>query len=159
MNIGLSEIRRAAVAKELARILADEIMLYTKTRNAHWNVIGSDFIDKHNLFETQYTQLDEIIDSVAEKIRTLGHLVPTTLSETLANTNLKDEIPNGYSSSILIGSLLADHETIIRNLRIQVTFFANEQEDLGTSDFVTGLMQDHGKTAWILRAHLEKSTF
>ncbi|WP_111671906.1 Dps family protein [Algoriphagus litoralis] len=158
MNIGLPEINRATVAKELIRILADEIVLYTKTRNAHWNVIGSDFIDKHHLFETQYTQLDEIIDSVAEKIRTLGHFVPSTLGETLANTALKDEKFDGFHSTSIIASLLADHETIIRNLRIQITFFANEQEDLGTSDFVTGLMQDHEKAAWMLRAHLEKSS-
>ena len=76
----------------------------------------------------------------------------------LASTNLKDEKFAGYDSSSIIASLLADHETIIRNLRIQITFFANEQEDLGTSDFVPGLMQDHEKTAWMLRAHLEKST-
>jgi starvation-inducible DNA-binding protein len=52
--------------------------------------------------------------------------------------------------------LLADHETIIRNLRKQISFFANEQEDLEASDFVTGLMQDHEKAAWFLRAHLDK---
>lgn len=157
MNIGLSEINRAIVAKELAGILADEFVLYTKTRNAHWNVIGNDFAEKHKLFESQYEQLDGIIDNVAERIRALGHVVPVTLSETLAATNLKDEKFSFYTSANIIAALLADHETIIRNLRNQISFFANEQEDLGTSDFVTGLMQDHEKAAWFLRAHLDIS--
>jgi starvation-inducible DNA-binding protein len=157
MNIGLSAINQATVAKELASILADEFILYTKTRNAHWNVTGSDFAEKHKLFETLYEQLDGIIDNVAERIRALGHFVPATLSATLAATNLNDENFSSYSSPGIIRVLLADHETIIRNLRNQISFFANEQQDLGTSDFVTGLMQDHEKTAWFLRAHLHKS--
>ncbi len=158
MNIGLSATNRAIVAKELARMLADEFVLYIKTRNAHWNVIGNDFAEKHKLFESQYEQLNTIIDNVAERIRALGHFVPGTLTETLANTNLKDEKFPLNNSTGIIGILLADHETIIRNLRNQISFFANEQEDLGTSDFVTGLMQDHEKAAWFLRAHLDKST-
>lgn len=154
MDIGLSQINRQAVAKELTRILADEVVLYTKTRNAHWNVIGNDFAEKHRLFETQYEQLDSIIDSVAERIRVLGYAVPATLAETLSSTTLKDEPFLSYNSTNIIATLVADHETIIRNLRNQISRFANEQEDLGTSDFITGLMQDHEKAAWFLRAHL-----
>lgn len=157
INIGISGINRAAVAKGLVGLLADELVLYIKTRNAHWNVIGGDFAEKHKLFESQYEQLNSIIDTVAERIRAVGHFVPGTLTETLANTNLKDEMFAANNSSFIIGILVADHETIIRNLRNQISFFANEQEDLGTSDFVTSLMQDHEKTAWILRAHLDKS--
>jgi starvation-inducible DNA-binding protein len=110
MNIGLLEINRETVAKELARILADEFVIYIKTRNAHWNVTGSDFAEKHKLFETQYEQLDDIIDNVAERIRALGHFVPAGLSATLAGTNLKDEVFPSYSSSAIIPNLLADHE-------------------------------------------------
>lgn len=157
MNIGLSEINRHAVVKALASILADEFVLYMKTRNAHWNVIGIDFAEKHTLFESQYQQLDGIIDNVAERIRMLGHFVPGSLSEALAGTSLKDEKFSSYSSSGIITMLLADHEAIVLNLRNQLSFFANEQEDLGTSDFVTGLMLDHEKAAWFLRAHLDKS--
>jgi starvation-inducible DNA-binding protein len=157
MNIGLAEINRATVAKELASILADEFVLYIKTRNAHWNIVGNDFTEKHTLFEFQYEQLDSIIDNVAERIRALGHFVPGTLSQTLAATNLNDANFSSYNSASIIRILLSDHETIIRNLRNQISFFANEQQDLGTSDFVTGLMLDHEKAAWRLRAHLEKS--
>jgi starvation-inducible DNA-binding protein len=157
MNIGLSEISRQAVTEALAGILADEFVLYTKTRNAHWNVIGNDFTEKHKLFESQYEQLDDIIDSIAERIRVLGDFVPGTLSEMLAGTNLQGERFSSYNSSTIIAILLADHETIIRNLRNLISLFANEQGDIGTSDFVTGLMQDHEKAAWFLRAHLDKS--
>ena len=68
-NIGITDVHRQAVSKELAKLLADEYVLYTKTRNAHWNIEGADFYDKHKFFEIQFGQLDDIIDSVAERIR------------------------------------------------------------------------------------------
>lgn len=40
--IGISESNRQAVANELLKILADEYVPYTKTKNAHWNIVGSD---------------------------------------------------------------------------------------------------------------------
>lgn len=46
-DIGIEVSSRKAAADELSKILADEFVLYTKTRNAHWNVEGIDFYDKH----------------------------------------------------------------------------------------------------------------
>ena len=78
-NIGITEANRENVANELAKILADEYVLYTKTKNAHWNLEAPDFYDKHKFFEAQFDELDTIIDSVAERIRTLGHYVDAML--------------------------------------------------------------------------------
>ena len=66
---GISETNRQEVSKQLTRVLADEYVLYTKTRNAHWNVEGHDFPDKHVFFETLYKQLETSIDEIAERIR------------------------------------------------------------------------------------------
>ena len=52
-NIGITEKNLQSVAGELSKILADEYVLYTKTRNAHWNVEGPDFHTKHRFFESQ----------------------------------------------------------------------------------------------------------
>ena len=65
--------KQTNVAYELSKILADEFVLFTKTKNAHWNVEGIDFYDKHKFFEEQANQLNDLVDSVAERIRTLGH--------------------------------------------------------------------------------------
>jgi starvation-inducible DNA-binding protein len=72
-EIGINDANRQSVATQLAKILADETVLYIKTKNAHWNIEGADFYDKHKFFETQFGQLDELIDSVAERIRSIGH--------------------------------------------------------------------------------------
>jgi len=154
-NIGITEKNLQSVAGELSKILADEYVLYTKTRNAHWNVEGPDFHTKHVFFEGQYGQLDDIIDNVAERIRALGHYAPATLKLMLELTHLSEQTRSKNDAAGFITELLADHEAIIIHLRECINRFANELGDLGTSDFVTGLMETHEKMAWFLRAHLK----
>lgn len=154
-NIGIKPENLTAVSHVLNGILADEFLLYTKTRNAHWNVEGPDFHDKHKFFESQYEQLDEIMDDVAERIRILGHYAPATLSDFLKLTHLTEQSRGKNDSQGFIRELLADHETIIITMRENINRFANEYGDLGTSDFITGLMEIHEKMAWMLRAHLQ----
>ncbi|BAV06485.1 starvation-inducible DNA-binding protein [Filimonas lacunae] len=153
--IGISKENLAAVAHSLSKVLADEFILYTKTRKAHWCVTGPDFHSKHVFFEGLYNQLEEVIDTVAERIRTLGHFPPATLKEYLALTHLTEQTREKNDGLGFIKELLADHESILIHLRENINGYANKLKDAGTSDYITGLMEFHEKTAWMLRAHLE----
>ncbi|HQZ24770.1 MAG TPA: ferritin-like domain-containing protein [Flavobacterium sp.] len=82
----------------LSVVLADEMTLYVKTRKFHWNVAGLSFMELHKLFESQYTELEAIIDNIDVS--------------------------------------------------------ADENLDAGTADLVTGIIQQHETTAWILRKYL-----
>jgi starvation-inducible DNA-binding protein len=152
-NIGITAENREAVSSELCKLLADEYVLYTKTKRAHWNIEGSDFYDKHKLFESQYEQVDEFIDAIAERIRMLGNFAPATLHEFLNLTRLSEKGFDGNDSQTLIKNLLRDHESIIVSMRGLIEKVANTHHDAGTSDFITGLMEQHEKIAWFLRAH------
>jgi starvation-inducible DNA-binding protein len=154
-SIGITPANLQAVATELSKLLADEFVLYTKTRKAHWNVEGPDFHTKHIFFEKQYEQLDETMDSVAERIRQLGHYAPATLQSFLQLTHLTEKLGQPNDSLGFIRELLTDHENIIIFLRENINRFANEYGDAGTSDFITGLMEEHDAMAWMLRAHLK----
>ena len=153
-HIGIKSEHLSEVAKSLSQVLSDEFVLYTKTRNAHWNVEGKDFHDMHEFFEEQYEQLDETMDAVAERIRMLGHYAPGTLKGFLSLTHLTEATREKNDSIGLITELLKDHESIIKVLRTEINRFATELHDLGSSDFATGLMETHEKMAWQLRAHL-----
>ena len=154
-NIGISQQHLQAVAAELSKLLADEFVLYTKTRNAHWNVEGPDFHTMHIFFEQQYEALDETMDSVAERIRQLGHFAPATLQSFLSLTHLTEQTREKNDSQGFLKELLVDHENIIIFCRENISRFADKYGDLGTSDFITGLMEEHEKMAWMLRAHLK----
>ncbi len=154
-NIGISNTNRQKVAEELSKLLADEFVLYTKTRNAHWNVEGPDFHSMHLFFESQYEQLDDIMDSVAERIRSIGHYAPATLKMYSQLTHLSEQQRTKNDSQGFIKELTSDHESIIIYLRENINKFANDYADAGTSDYITGLMETHEKMAWMLRSHLK----
>lgn len=152
-NIGIPDQERKEVSAILSRLLADEYVLYTKTRNAHWNVTGPDFHAMHLFFESQYNQLEERLDEVAERIRSLGHVALGSMAEMLKTTRLKEEPGKKHDSQTFMADLLADHEAIIRSLREDGPKTAKLGDD-GTSDFLVSLMEDHEKMAWMLRASL-----
>jgi starvation-inducible DNA-binding protein len=152
---GINSAHLAVVAHSLSQLLADEFVLYTKTKKAHWNVEGPDFYSKHLFFEQQYTQLDDIIDTLAERIRILGHYAPGTLKEYLELTHLSETAPENNGSLSYIKGLLADHESILIYLRENINHYATTLKDQGTGDYVTGLVEAHEKMAWMLRAHLK----
>jgi starvation-inducible DNA-binding protein len=152
-NIGLLESNVQPVATMLNTLLADEYVLYTKTRNYHWNVTGESFMQLHKLFEAQYEELAEVIDQIAERSRSLGHYSLGTLKQFLAVTRLvEDEQPT--TAKEMLQNLLNDHETIIRILRNDIALATDKYKDAGTSDFFTGLLEQHEKTAWFIRSYL-----
>ena len=154
IEIGLNDRQRKPVVDILNRLLADEVALYVKTRNFHWNVEGSDFGALHKFFEAQYDELDEIMDEVAERARALGGYAAGSLAEFSASTRLKEAKGAALPATEMLAQLLADHETTIRNLRQEATEVGEKHGDKGTEDFLIGLLEQHEKMAWMLRAHL-----
>ncbi|PWU17343.1 MAG: DNA starvation/stationary phase protection protein [Candidatus Rokuibacteriota bacterium] len=154
-NIGISDANRQNVVKILNALLADEYVLYTKTRNYHWNVVGPQFNDLHKFFESQYEALNEVVDDVAERTRTLGGHAAGTLAEFSELTRLKEEAGFYPDARTMLANLLADHEAVIHGLRGDLSTVMDRYGDAGTNDFLTGLMEKHEKMAWMLRAYLE----
>jgi starvation-inducible DNA-binding protein len=155
INTGISKDNLENVVSILSTVLADQYILYTKTRNYHWNVTGEDFSEYHKLFGEQYAALEADIDEVAERIRALGGKTPATLGEFSKMTRL-NEHPGKYpKASEMMANLLSDHEAIVRNLRNDIQACGDKYADVGTEDFLTQLLEKHEKTAWMLRAILE----
>jgi len=155
VNIGLGQRQRQGVVEILSRLLADEYVLYTKTRNYHWNVVGPQFNDLHKFFEGQYEALNEVIDDVAERARALGGRAVGTLAEFLKLARLKEHPERQPPAREMLRDLLADHEAVIQTLRKDVETTTDPLKDAGTADFLTGLMEQHEKMAWMLRSFLE----
>ena len=155
IEIGLKGQVREEVGRVLNKLLADEHVLYIKTRNYHWNVVGPKFRTLHEFFEEQYKLLAPMIDDIAERARSVGVLAAGSMGQFTSEARLSEE--SGHpDADTMIKNLLADHETIIRQLRTDIERVEDELEDVGTADFLTGLMEQHEEQAWMLRALLEK---
>lgn len=153
-NIGLTPEHSQAIAAELAVILADEFVLLNKLLNAHWNVEGPDFHSVHIYLDKLYHEQLEIVDEVAEFIRRIGHYVPASLPKYLELTHLTEAYAGKNDSQGYFGDLIEAYDSLIINLRGKIKPFAEKYQAAGVSDFITGLMEGHEKTAWMIRSHL-----
>lgn len=151
-QIGITEKNLTTSIEMLSTILADEMILYVKTRKFHWNVSGESFMELHQLFQRQYEALEELIDSIAERISKLGGKTIGTMHEFSNLTRLK-ESPNKYpAQKDMLKELLTDYETLIIEIREDIE--GSKHKDLVTIDFLTKVMEQHETTAWVLRRYL-----
>jgi starvation-inducible DNA-binding protein len=154
INNGMNEEQRRGVVQTLNRLLADEHILYVKTRNYHWNVVGPRFHSLHLFLEEQYKQLEETIDEVAETTRQFGGIAFGTMKEFLQHTRLQENPGRVPDEDGMLRDLLNDHETIIRTLREDVDRVDDEYKAVDAADFLTSVLEKHSKMAWMLRAFL-----
>ncbi|HYZ83915.1 MAG TPA: DNA starvation/stationary phase protection protein [Bryobacteraceae bacterium] len=152
INIGLNDEQRAKIIEALNKVLADEHVLYIKTRNYHWNVTGPRFHDLHLFLEKQYEQVADIIDEVAENARQFGGFAFGTLREFIENSRLQEQPGTVPDADTMVNNLLQDHETLIQELRRDIDRAADELHAQDAADFLTGILEQHNKMAWMLRA-------
>src|SRR6056297_238127 len=153
--IGIKKDNRESVVEMLKQLLAVEYVMYTKYRNAHWNVEGIDFHSKHVFFEEEYGKLENTIDEVAERIRMLGFYAPGSMQQFLELSELKENGPERNDSASFMAVLLEDHQAIIKFIRKNIGDNAEAHNDEGTADFITAIMQMHEQMAWMLRSSVK----
>lgn len=153
MHTGLDKSDRKSGAKALSVTLANSYVLYLKTQNYHWNVTGREFHQLHLLFETQYQDLFQAIDVLAERIRALGIYAPGTFKQFTELATIKEdsEIP---SAEKMIENLMNDNEELITQAR-KVAEMCEENKDGATADLMISRMAVHEKNAWMLRSLIQ----
>ena len=154
INLGMSDSDRAKIAEGLSALLADSYTLYMMTHNFHWNVTGPRFNDLHNMFMGQYTEQWNALDTIAERIRALGHPAPGTYKEFVKLASIK-EIDGVPKAADMVRHLMEAQEATARTARklVPVVDAANDQP---TADLLTQRMEVHEKNAWMLRVLLEE---
>ncbi len=154
-SIGLNDEARLEVGQMLNLILADEYVLYITTRDYHWNVTGAGFLGLHQQFEAQYTQIADWVDQVAERARSIGAGARGNWADLAKAARTSADPGIGLSAEHMFSELLSLHEEMIVQLRTDSEACTARYHDAGTADFFTGLMAEHEKMAWMLRAELE----
>ncbi len=152
IDIGIPEKDREAIAKGLSRLLADTYTLYLKTHNFHWNVTGPQFQTLHALFMTQYTELWNSVDDIAERIRSLGHPAPGSYRDFAELTRIK-EVKGVPVANEMVRELVEGHEACVKTARDAFPI-AEEGNDQASLDLLTQRISIHEKTAWMLRSML-----
>jgi len=155
-EVASSTPQSAETQQLLNGLLADEFVTYVRTLNWHWNVRGMQFHSLHAFFERLYEEQAKRIDDIAEKVRSLGGFATATMEEYLGNSRLTEKIGEPPDPRVMISSLAADHETIIKRIREILGTVGNKFDDPSTDNFLCGLLEKHEKTLWMLQAHLDR---
>jgi starvation-inducible DNA-binding protein len=155
INIGISEKDRAAIAGGLSHLLADTYTLYLTTHNFHWNVTGPMFNTLHAMFMTQYTELWNAVDPIAERVRSLGHPAPGSYRQFGKLSSLKDAPESPPKALEMVRILVEGHEAVARTAR-GVYPLAEKAGDEPTADLLTQRLTVHEQSAWMLRSLLEE---
>jgi starvation-inducible DNA-binding protein len=153
IDIGIAEKDRKAIAKGLSALLADTYSLYLKTHNFHWNVTGPMFNTLHLMFEAQYTELSTAVDSIAERIRSLGERAPGSYAEFGKMTSIEEATGTPDAKS-MIKQLVEGNEAVVKTAR-GIFDTADSVGDEATTDLLTQRLQTHEKAAWMLRSLLD----
>jgi starvation-inducible DNA-binding protein len=138
----------------LQRVLVDLIELHLQGKQAHWNVVGTNFRDLH-------LQLDEIVDfareasdTIAERMRALD-AVPDGRSDTVAASTSLPEFPayeqsTGDVVDLITGRIYAVVDTL------RTVHDAVDAEDPSTADVLHQLIDGLEKLAWLLKSENRK---
>ena len=154
IDIGIGAEDRAALAEVLSHLLADTYTLYLTTHNFHWNVTGRMFNSLHTMFELQYNALWSAVDTIAERMRSLGHVAPGSYAQFGALSSLADAPSTPPSALHMVRILVEGHELVARTAR-QVFAVADGACDEPTADLATQRLTFHEQAAWMLRSLLQ----
>jgi starvation-inducible DNA-binding protein len=155
INIGISESDRTAITDGLGKLLADTYTLYLTTHNFHWNVTGPMFNTLHAMFMTQYTELWNAVDPIAERIRSLGFPAPGSYAQFGKLSSIPDAPATPPKAMQMVATLVEGHEAVARTARA-VFPLADKAGDEPTADLLTQRLTVHEQTAWMLRSLLEE---
>jgi starvation-inducible DNA-binding protein len=139
-----------ALTAYLQTVLVDLIELHLQGKQAHWNVIGTNFRDLH-------LQLDELVDfaregsdTIAERMRALN-AVPDGRSDTIAADTTLPQFPAYEHSTTEVVDLITAH-TYAAVGTMRAVHDAVDAEDPSTADLLHELIDGLEKQAWLIKA-------
>jgi starvation-inducible DNA-binding protein len=153
-HIGLDSQKIPELTGKLNKLLASYSILYLNVRGFHWNIKGQKFFEMHIKFEELYTDLQQKIDEIAERIVTLGvpplHSYQDYLQVSLIKP-VKDVSNPDEASSAIVNSL---NEIIA--LEREILADSGEINDEGTNTQMSDYIKEQEKTVWMYSAYLER---
>ena len=150
-KLGFRKLETAAIVNELNTAIATYQVFFHKLQNFHWNVVGGDFFDIHDITQEMYETALEDIDELAERVRVFGQ-VPIYKMSAYLDRSLVQESQSDLSSEFMARQITSDLQILIETL-IGFHEAASANGDIGStymaSKMVKKIETHHWKlTAW-----------
>ena len=144
---------KAAATKDIAAamnsLLADVFALYMKTKNFHWHMSGPHFHDYHLMLDEQATQIYNMTDPIAERIRKLGVNTLRSIGHIARTQRILDNDANYVEPSDMLSELCDDNKTMVSRLR-EAHSVCEEHNDIATTSLIEVYIDETERRTWFL---------
>jgi len=136
----------------LSALVSSSTLLSDKLHGFHWNVVGPDFGQLHDLFGDAYEEVDEAIDDLAEQLRQLGYPAPYGLDVHLQRSVIPP-VNGMLDDKTMLHIAYQDHLKMV-DLCKQLEDAATQMDDQATLQLAIDRHMAHSKAAWKARSFL-----
>jgi starvation-inducible DNA-binding protein len=147
-------VASAKLLECMQRVLVDLLELQMQGKQAHWNVVGTNFRDTHRVLDEIIEAARGFSDTVAERMRAL-HGVPDGRSDTVADSTTLPEYPSGEVDTTETVNLITERleMAIITARDVHDTV---DDEDPTTADLLHQVIEELEQFAWMVSAENRK---
>ncbi len=155
-NVNISnEPNMDELVQALKTVLANEYAFALKAQNFHWNVEGPDFKQYHGLFADIYEEVYGSVDTIAERVRTLGAYAPGSFSRFSQLSEIEDQVEIPTARSMI--QKLVDDTVIVLDSIVRCYALAEQTGNHGLSNLMAERQDAHDKHLWMLTATLKQN--
>ena len=141
-----------ALISVMSRLVADTATVSQAAHGSHWNVMGPDFVQYHDLFGEIYEDLSESLDAVAESLRAMMAMSPATLGDMIALRSISDT-QTGSDPQSMAMSLLTQLQALLATLNAALAQATSDDEQ-GVINMLAQRVEMTQKWMWQLRSSL-----
>ena len=154
MPIALADRVCQESVTNLNQLLVDTMTLRDLYKKDHWQIAGPTFYQLHLLFDKHYNELNDLVDSIAERVQLLGG-VSVAMAHDVAETTLIARVPKGREEvPVQVSRLLHAHEIVLKEARAMARRAADAGDD-GTSDLmVSEVIRRNELQVWFVAQHV-----
>jgi starvation-inducible DNA-binding protein len=144
-----------SLAQNLQKVLVDLIELHLQGKQAHWNLVGTNFRDLHLQLDDIVDIAREAADTIAERMRALDAVPDARTDTVVATTTIPPIAPGLLSTAETVGAITTRiYATVdtVRTVHDEV-----DSADPSTADLLHSIVTDLEKQAWMLKSENGKA--
>ena len=137
------------IAGAMNGVLADVYAMYIKTKNFHWHMSGPHFRDYHLMLDEQATQLFDMTDAIAERIRKVGGSTLRSIGHIARLQRVSDNDAGYVEAQDMLAELREDNKTLAARLR-EAHDLCDLHRDIATASLTEVWIDETERRTWFL---------
>ena len=137
------------LSAELNVLLSDVFALYIKTKNFHWHMSGPHFRDYHLLLDEQASQVFDMTDDIAERVRKIGGSTIRSIGQIGRLQRIADNDAEFVEPADMLSELREDNNALLLRMR-EIHNLCDDAGDVATASLLETWIDEAQRRTWFL---------